>query len=824
MGWRDDVRIAARTLLRAPGFTAIVVGTLALGIGANAAVWNLVDRVLLRPPPYERPGELVLVWGTRGRTRERVPLPAPDAAVVGESTTVFASVSFMGRATDGTAAAGEDESPQHVVMASVTPDFFETLGVPVALGRGFLEEDAVASAGASALPSVLISDGTWRRVFGADPALPGRTVLLNGRPVVVLGVVRPEFRLEMPPAAGIDPDIDVWVPFRVPLSEIARRDGRRIDQDSDNTGALIARLAPSVSVEGAGAELERVAADLRARIPGYATAGFGLEARPLHADATAHVRPLLTLLGAGAAGVLLVACLGLLALLLARGLSRERELAVRAALGAGRWHVARSLLSESLLLLVAGCGAAVLVDRGVGRLLESSLPPAVASFAGSDAGLPWRPILTATAALALLFAMLAALQARLPRRRARHASTFLRTRFGHGDGRRTLVAAEIAVSVVLVLGAGLLARTADNLREVQPGFSPDGALVFDVSVRVAGAYAGPAERARLARSLEQAVLSVPGVRDVGLTGALPLSGRRWTQPYGLPGEAESEWATRRADFRAVTSGYFEAIGTRVLQGRAFTRDEDLEERRRVAIVDETLARRIAPEGPAIGAAIGIPLDGRAVEARVVGVVEPVRQDDLGRPARGTIYVPYRQEASRDVSFVVRTDSDAASLAASVRRALLTVEPRLAIYGMRPMADYVDAALAPTRFGFVLLTTYALLALLAAALGLYGVVAWDVGRRTRDLGVRMALGATAAQVRRGVLLDGLKLGAAGAFSGMVVAALLAGSLRRLVYGVGVADPATWMCVAVVIGAVTLLASWIPSVRASRLDPSEALRSD
>jgi len=824
MGWKDDVRIAARTLLRAPGLTAIVVGTLALGIGANAAVWDLVDRVLLRSPPYDHPEELVLVWGTRSRSDERVPLPAPDAAALRERTTAFVSVAFLGRATDATMATDEDGTPSHVVAAGVTPGFFETLGVPAALGRGFLEEDAVASAGEPAPPGVLISDGIWRRVFGADPALPGRTVLMNGRPAVVLGVVPAGFRLQLPPTAGIDTGIDVWIPFRVPLSEVARQDGRRIDQDSDNGGAVIARLAAGISLGAANAQLQRVAAGLRSEVPDYAAAEFGMEAHGLHADATSHVRPLLALLGGGAAGLLVVACLGLVALLLARDMARAGELSVRAALGAGRWRIARSLLAESLLLLAAGCAAAFGVALGVGRILESLTPPAIASLAAPDTGPPWPPILVATAAVAPLFATLAALQARLPGRRASGGSRLLRTRFGRTGGRQILVVAEIAVSVVLVLGAGLLVRTADNLRNVQPGFRPEGALAFDVSIRVAGAYAGPAGRARLARTLEQAVLSVPGVADVGLTGTLPLSGRRWTQPWGLPGEAESEWAAHRADFRMVTSGYFRAVGTRVLEGRAFTREEDLEERRRVVIVDEILARRIAPRGSAIGAAIGIPLDGRAVQARVVGVAEPVRQDDLGRPGRGTIYVPYRQEATRDVAFVARTDGDPAAIAAGVRRAILAVEPRLAVYGMRTMADYVDAALAPTHFGLVLLTAYALLALLAAALGLYGVVAWDVGRRTRDLGVRMAIGATAAQVRRGVLLEGLTLGAAGAFAGAVAAVVLAGALRRLVYGVGVADPATWAGVAAVIGGVTLLASWIPARRASRLDPVAALRSE
>lgn len=827
MGWMDDVRIAGRTVLRDPGFAAVVVATLAIGIGANGAVWDLVDRVLLRPPPYQRPDELVLVWGTRGAARDRVPLPAPDAAAAVEGTTAFAAVAFAARTTDATLADGESDTPYHVVMEGVTSDFFETLGVPVARGRGFLDEDAALGSGRAAdtgPPTVLISDETWRRVFGADAGLLGRTVLLNGRPVVVVGIVPAEFRLRLPPAAGLGTDVDVWIPFRIPLDEIARADGRLVDQDSDNTGAVIARLRPGATVEEARAELGRVAAGLRAEVPGYAAADFGLDARALHADATAHARPLLTSLGVGAAGVFLVACLGLAALLLARAMSRERELAVRAALGAGRWRVARALLAESLLLLSAGCIGALLVEVWVGRLLEGLLPASLAAFSEPKGGPRLPPILAAAATVAALFVGIALVQTRTLPQAILRGSVPLRARFGHGRARRALVVCEIAVSVVLVLGAGLLLRTADNLRDVQPGFRAEGALVFDVSVRVPGSYSGPAERARLAHALEQAVLAVPGVSAVGLTGALPLSGRRWTQPWGLPGEAESEWAARGVDFRSVTSGYFEAIGTRVLEGRGFTREEDLEERRRVVVVDEALARHVAPNGSAVGAVIGIPLDGRAVEAHVVGVVESVRQDDLGRPGRGAIYVPYRQEASRDISFVARSDADPASLADEVRQALLAVEPRLAVYGMQPMTDYVDADVAPTRFGLSLLTTYALLAVLAAALGLYGVVAWDVGRHTRDLGVRMAVGATAARVRRGVLTEGLKLGLTGALVGTVAAALLAGGLRRLLYGVGVADPVTWAGVAAVVLTVTLLASWVPARRASRLDPCDALRSE
>jgi ABC-type antimicrobial peptide transport system permease subunit len=315
------------------------------------------------------------------------------------------------------------------------------------------------------------------------------------------------------------------------------------------------------------------------------------------------------------------------------------------------------------------------------------------------------------------------------------------------------------------------------------------------------------------------------VRAVGLTNALPLSGRRWLQPWGLAGEPPSDWGdSGRADFRMVTSGYFDAAGTRLLEGRTFTSDEDLDERQRVVIVDETVARRVAQTGTVVGAAIGIPLDGRAVEARVVGVVEDVRSDDLRTPGRGSIYVPYRQEASRDVSFIARTEGAPAALADQVRRALHEVEPRLAVHGVRTLADFVRAELGPTRFGVALLSAYALLALLAAALGLYGVVAWEVGRRTRDLGVRMAVGATGAGVRRSVLAGGLKLAAVGIAGGGALALVALSGLRRSIYGVAVGDPITWGGAVAVVVAVTLAACWAPASRAARLDPVVALRSE
>jgi predicted permease len=823
MGWIQDARLAARSLLRRPGFTAAAVGTLALGIGANAAVFDLVERVLLRPPPFARPDELVLVWGTSGERRDHVPLPGPDAALLAERAASLGELAFVGRSTDAALAAAPSGGATHVTRAWVSPNLFSLLGVEPTLGRGFLPADAVgdAVAGAAALP-VLVSESVWRRVFAASPDAMGRTAYLDAGTVTVVGVVPDGFRLGLPPAAGLGGDPDVWVPIRGPLSSFERPDGRSVDRDSDNTGAVLARLATGATVARADAEVAAIARALRREVPGYEAVGYGLTARPLHADVTAHARPLLVALLAGAAGLLLVACLSVAALLVARGSAREGEIAVRVALGARRERVARMLLSEVLAVVVAAGVASVAVAATAGAAVALLAPGDLLVLAASPGGPPLPFLAACVGVSALVLGVVVATQAVTYTARAPRGPAL--RRFASARGREAVVVAEVAAAVVLVLGAGLLLRTAAALRAVDAGFVPDSALVFDASVRMAAGSAGPAERARLIHEAERVVRGVPGVRAVGLTNALPLSGRRWVQPWGLPGEADGAWSGRRADFRMVTSGYFEAVGTPLLEGRTFTSDEDLNERRRVVVVDRTLARRVAPGRSAVGAEIGVPLDGEPVRARIVGVVEQVRSDALDAPGREAIYVPYRQEASVSVSFVVRTSDDPAVVAPAVREALGRAWSRLAIRGMQPMVDYVDAALAPTRFGLALLGAYATLALLAAALGLYGVVAWEVGRRTRDLGVRMAVGATAGRVRAAVLARGARLLGAGLVVGCGVAAFAAAALRRLVYGVGVADPVTWAGVLAVVGGVTLLACWIPARRASRLDPSAALRAD
>ncbi|MEQ8331381.1 MAG: ADOP family duplicated permease [Longimicrobiales bacterium] len=819
VGWTRDVRFAVRTLLRAPSFTAVVVLTLGLGIGANAAVFALVDGVLLRPPPYEDPDDLVLVWNAIPESGERIAVAGPDAAEIETSVESFGSVGFALRTLDGALEGADGAEARHVRLAAATPDFFATLGVEPALGRGFADDDARDAAGPEA-STVLVSHDLWAAALNADPDVVGRTLRLNGRPAVVAGVLPRDFTLLLPPDAGMATDVDVWVPLRVPLSTLHRTEGRLLDQDSDNTGAVVARLAPGTSLAQARAELDALAARLRSEVPFYAESGLGFDVRPLRDDATAHARPVLLALMAGVAGVLLVACLNIATLMMVRSAGRRAEFAVRTSLGAGRARLVRQLLVESVVLVGLGLAAAVVLARGALAVFAARVPATLA---------PPEPLaleprtLAFMAALAGGAAVVFGLLPALGRTASASPGHRLRGR-PRSRGQGVLVAAEVALSVVLVVGAGLLVRTVDALAATDPGFEAQGALAFHVSLRVPDRYRSPADRARYAEDVQRRIEALPGVGAVGWVGVLPLSGQRWIQPYGLPGQAESEWRSNRADFRVASSGYFEAVGARLLEGRAFTPDEDRNERERVVVVDEALARRIAPSGSALGSVVGIPLDGAAVEARVVGVVGTIRQDRLDADGREAIYVPYRQEASRDVAFVVRTEGDPVRLIPDVRAAVRAVDPGVPAYELRTLTSYVDEAMAPRRFALSLLLGFAALALLCAAVGLYGVVAFDASRRTRDLGLRMAVGAGRRDVLRSVLATALRPGAAGLAAGVVLAAAVSGGFRSLLYGIGALDPLTWAVSVAVVAAVAAVASGVPAWRASRLSPVEALRSE
>ncbi|MDX1646484.1 MAG: ABC transporter permease [Longimicrobiales bacterium] len=825
-----DMRVAARGLRRNPGFSLAAVVTLAVGVGGTGAVLGLVDRVMYATPPYEEPERLALVWNTLGGDPTRMRVAAPDVAVYRERTRELAGLAFVSRVTDGGIQIGEGDAVSHVRIAAATRDVFGVLGVQPVLGRGFSEQDRAwgppEEGGGGEGLVVVVSHELWRTELGADPGIPGSTVRLDGRPAVVVGVLPPGFRLELPPGAGVPARPDVWVPLRAPLSALRRADGRLRDQDSDNTGVAIARLRPGATFESAAAELAGVAAELRGEIPAYRAADLRAELRPMLEDARRHVEGVSTLLAAGAIGLLLVTCFNIATLVLARGARRMQELTVRLALGSGRWGIARGLALENALLVGLGAAAALVFADVSGSLLSAVAPPALSQLATEPTRTARIVVGAALAGLALVTGLGALPVLRLGGRRV-HSAPGVRGRAGGGRVRAGLVVAQVAISAGLMTSGLFLLRSAERVRGEHPGFEAEGALTFSLSLRMPDRYSGPAERARLMHEIGTALEGLPGVTAAGLVGALPLAGDRWTQPYGLPGQARHEWPENRADYRVVTSGLFEALGIRLLEGRTFTTEEDLNEDDRVVVVDERLARRVAGSGTAVGRSLGIPLDGAPVSAQIVGVVERVRYEDLTAFGREAIYVPYRQEASRDVAWVVRSGAASPSeldrLSASVRSVVHGIDPQIPVYDVRTMGRYVEAAQASVRFALSLVGAFALLMLLAASVGVYGIVAYETASRERELGLRMAVGASAADVRALTMRRGLQVGGMGAAAGLVLSGLLMPVLVRIP-GVTTGDPLPWLVGGLTALAVSVLASVWPARRVSRLDPVRVLGSE
>jgi predicted permease len=829
-GFLQDIRFAFRYLKKSGGFVAVAVATLAIGIGATTAIFSVVDAILVESPPYRDADRLVLVWHRlRALDAHRVRVSGPDVAEYREAADVFEGLAFVASPADVTLQGETDD--EHVRLGVVSPNLFDVLGVGAALGRTFLAGEGVLSVAALqdtafiAPPGpVLLAHSLWRDRYAEDASIVGRTIRLSGASMVVVGVLPREFELLLPPGTGLATDIDVWTPLATPLAAFERPEGLR-DQDSDNTGVVIGRLARSASLTRARDRASAIAAAQRDRIPFYAEADLQIDVLPLRDEAVRQARPTIAALMGAVVMVLLIACMNVANLLLARGVDRRGEMAVRSAIGAGRGRLIRQVLAEGSLLALAGVVLGLLLAAwGVQALLAmgpENLPRAgEVDFDGTVLAFA----LLTTAGAALLFSMAPALVM------ARDAAAGVRGASARVPGRRwgtsrALVVAELSMSFALLVGAGLMFRTTGNLARVEPGFEPDGLLTFSVTLPGA-TVGGPAARAEFFDRLERRIRDLPGVEAVGLVGGLPLGGTVWRQPYGHEGSDPLEWSRNEANFRVISAEYFRAMGTRLLAGRAFTPQENLHEDDRVAIIDAKLADRVAPGGDAVGRTIGFPLDGDPVWATVVGIVEDVRFQDLRDAGRESIYVPYRQEASRTVSLAVRTDGDPAALISRIRDAAREVAGAtvIPVYEFREMREYVDRALAPARFALTLVGVFAALALALAAVGLAGVVSYAVGRRTREFGIRIALGATGADILGGVLREGVALAVVGIAGGVVVTAAGATAVRGLLFGVGGLDLPTYVAVALAMVAVTLAASWLPARQAASVEPFAALKQE
>jgi putative ABC transport system permease protein len=818
----QDVRHAARISRREPGFTAVAVLTLALGIGANTGIFSVFDAVLLRSLPFPEPERLVFAW-TRDRDGRR-PFSAPDFVEFRDAARAFDDVAAVYSPVMVGLSAGGPAEP--VRSREASHNFLAAYGLRPFLGRTFRPaEDRPRPLGADSGQETrvaMISYGYWRSRFGGDPAVIGRLIRIGRIPYQIVGVTPKGFQ-PLLPDDDFGTEAQVWMPSELDLANMPR---------DANFVRVVARLKRGTTLETAQHEAAGFARRQREGHGLHREKGFDVDLVPLERALTrAHSGPILILLGAVGL-LLLIACANLAALLLARLSSRERELAIRLSLGASRGRLIRQVLTESLLLSLCGAGLGLALAGVLLRTLAALAPASLPRIA--DARLDG-PVLVFALVGALATSLLVGLLPALRFSRPRVADTLRDAGRGHsraGSGlERLLVVGEVALSLVLVIGAALLLRSFAAVLSVDPGFRPRGVLTADLTLTERyPRYPSPEKRVRFVREVCDRLSRLPGVDSVGLALVVPLS-RQDTGHSWATEEMASRLAPPPAKYRPVTPGYFRAAGTRIVAGRDFTWAE-LETGARVSIVDHNLARRAWPGQSAIGKRLRLETwtardGGVTLEpfwSEVVGVAENVRSGQLEREDIETVYLPYTLYAVAELSVLVRSSQDPASLAGPVRREIARIDPDLALFHVRRLGSLVSDALAPRRFSLLLLGGFAVAAVALVCLGLHGMLAFAVARRRREIGIRMAVGASPALIRRMVVRQGVGLAAAGCVIGLAGALAVTRLLASQLYGVGPTDFLTLAAATSVTLLVAFLACDLPARRATRVDPRITLMEE
>ncbi len=802
-----DLKSGLRTLRHAPGFALAAVTTLALGIGATTAMFSVVDAALLRPLPYPEPDNLVAVFETMPGNDRRQVAPGNLVDWRQESRTLTAlSAFYTSRRTIGTSA-----SPERVLSTSVSGGIFTTLGARASLGRTFVAAD---DSGPNERLAVL-SDGLWRRVFGGIPDIAGKSVRIDDEPYTVIGVMAADFRFPertdlwtlgtrgVPALRGAGPDV------------VFMRDVHYF--------RVVGRLVPGATREASRREMSAIAARIEARHPDT-NRDLGVNIVGLQDALTGNTRSTLLFLFAVVGLVMLLACTNVAGLTLARSGKRQREFAIRTAIGASRGQLVRQVLAESTLLSVLGGGlGVVLAALAIGRLV-SSAPielPEVASVV-IDARVLFFALLV-SASTGVAFGLLPALQASrassLGGRRQGSRGNTIRPRL-----RGALVVGELSLSLTLLFGAGLLLKSFVGLLGVDPGFVPERVVTIDPAL----SRSSYGDQKRIVdyytRALER-VSALPGVEAVGAVSVLPASGQRMNRGVQIEGRPTPARQTDQTiEYQAATPGYFDAMGIPLKRGRAFTVSDD-GVATPVAVINEEAARQYWPGIDPIGRRVGFGGGPAGTAWRtIVGIIGDVRQLGLDQPALPEVFVPLLQDPDRDMSIVVRTSIDPSTVSVALRRAVQDVDPSQPLMSPRLMTRQLSGSLARPRFFSALLGGFAAAALLLATLGVYGVVATAAQARTRELGIRVALGAQRSEVLRLVLSGGAKLAFAGIALGSAGAFWFARGVRGLLVGVEAADPVVFAVTGTLLGTAVLLASWLPARRAAQADPMIALRAE
>jgi putative ABC transport system permease protein len=811
----SDLRYAVRTLVKRPGFAAVTILTLALGIGANTAIFSVVNAVLLRPLPFPSPERLVMVWETAPGNETRSVAPGNLTDWRGQSR-IFEQVAGYSDSNFNLTGGAE---PERLAGATVSENFFAALGVAAARGRTFSTEDAARPGERVAI----LSDGLWRRRFGSDANLLGRNITLDGKSYTVVGVMPPGFHLPATAELWALGERGVPVPpslaAQFPDSDFAsHRDAHFV--------SVVARLKPGATLEQAQAEMSAIAQRLEQEYP-ETNSGLGVNVIPLHQQVVGRTQTMLWLLVGAVSLVLLIACANVANLLLARTAQREREIAIRMALGAGRLRLIRQTLTESLLLSVVG-GAVGLLVALWGVDLFVSLSPGDIPRLG-EVGVDARLLgfaLVISLVTGIGFGLLPALQSsRLDLNASLKEGG---TKATEGRRRRRtrslLVVSEIALAQVLLVGAGLLLTSFLRLQSVDPGFNPEQLL----TARVALSLTEYSDRSRRAAFYEEALRrlhTVPGVHSAAMVMNLPLSGSTMNRGFRIEGQAApraDEDVTM--DYQVVSPGYFSTMHIPVVRGRALTEADD-ERAQRVVVINERLARRYWPGADPTGRRLAIGDPSKEESWRtIVGVVGDVHHAGLSQPPFPGAYVPYRQDSESwsRMSFVVRAAGDPANLAAAVRREFLAIDANQPISHVQPMKELMSASVMRTRFVSTLVSLLALISLALAAVGIYGLMSFSVSERTQEIGIRMALGARTRDILKMVFKQGMTLTLSGVGLGLAAAFALTRVMSSLLYGVSATDPVTFVGISLLLAAVALLACYVPARRATRVDPMVALR--
>jgi putative ABC transport system permease protein len=792
-----DTRYGIRQMAKMPGFTIVAVLTLAFGIGASTAIFSIVNGVLLRPLAYPQPDRLVLVYEMLPRYGRFSVAPA-NFLDWRQQNTVFERMATFGGGTDTFAGS---EGPERITMTSVSWDIFELLRVAPALGRGFRPDEDVPNQNAV----IVLSHGMWQRRFGGDPNVLGRTITLSGAPATIVGV--------MPAGFGFpNRDTEFWRPIALDPAK-ASRGGHYL--------GVIARLKSGIAVEHANAEMKTIAERLAKQYPASNRdeSAMAIVMRDL---IVGPIRPMLLTLLAAVGVVVLIACANVANLLLVRASVREKEIAIRTAMGAGRRRLVMQMLAESLVLAITGGALGVslawfslapirtLSAGSIPRVADVTLDPRVLAFA-----------VVVSLATGILFGLAPAWQASRGtlgaalKEGGRSSATSAGRRV-----RNALLVVEVALSIVLLVGATLLLRSFAKLTSVDPGFRADHVLTFRVALPPKSYPESHQHIAFFDRLLER-LQNTPGVEAAGMAQSIPLRGD-YVLSFTIQGKPVEPGTEPSANYRAVSPGYFPALRIPVVRGRTFGA-QDTERSPMVAVVDQAFAARYFPDEDPIGRGIDI---GNGTDGffQIVGIVGDVRHDALDASPRPTMYVPFKQDTFGQMALLVRTTDDPTQFANTARQVVRDLDNALPAFGLSPLTTAVNDSLAQRRFSMLLLSVFAFVALFLAAVGLYGVVAYTVSLRTQEIGVRMAIGAEPAHVLRLVIGGGMKLAIAGVIVGIAAALGLARFVSTMLFNVTPFDPASYTITALVLLGVSVLACYIPARRAMAVDPLVALRQE